>query len=209
MTTETAVPLTAGGRLREHLYVIAAADGTVKIGSSGNPEERLRTLQTAHAGELRILKVFPGVGDLEKEVHFRLARYAVRGEWFARIDENTVALAIYEIQDEKRLLNSMRNRQFIDETYMCFVYGLSPHGKESAFWDTPLRASIADEPRPLRYWGKYEFLQTLDEAFVRSRDYTTSEDFRNNIRESVQAIIAVMDRYPAFLLEELPWPRRP
>lgn len=69
-----------------YVYFIQAGNdrGPIKIGSSDNPDERLRTLQTAHY-ELLVL-----VGTMvcyttedEQRIHRRLASSRLRGEWFS------------------------------------------------------------------------------------------------------------------------------
>jgi hypothetical protein len=65
------------------VYFISDGAGHIKIGVTGNIQERLAAMQLANATELRIEAVIPGGGaELESELHdlFGLAR--ARGEWF-------------------------------------------------------------------------------------------------------------------------------
>jgi len=66
------------------VYFIGDVDGDIKIGVSGKPHERLRTLQINHPGTLSILALTTGGRDAEREYHQRFAEYRRRGEWFER-----------------------------------------------------------------------------------------------------------------------------
>lgn len=55
----------------------------VKIGFSKDPASRLKTLQTAHAGELKILHSFPGTISDERRIHEQFRDHRLSGEWFA------------------------------------------------------------------------------------------------------------------------------
>jgi hypothetical protein len=65
------------------LYVIQQGeDGPIKIGISRNPRERLRQLQTAHAGRLELRRVFR-MRDVERALHRMLGQAGqFNGEWF-------------------------------------------------------------------------------------------------------------------------------
>jgi hypothetical protein len=74
------------------LYTYAISDGwAIKIGMSlGHPQKRLHDLQTGNSRELQLLAYTNGVeisgsvkDNSEARVHQRLARYSLRGEWFA------------------------------------------------------------------------------------------------------------------------------
>lgn len=69
------------------VYFIQDCAGNVKIGRAIDVQKRLRALQTAHAQELRLLRVIAGdaVEEWECQYAFRDAR--IRGEWFEYRDE--------------------------------------------------------------------------------------------------------------------------
>lgn len=54
----------------------------IKIGSSCNERKRLRSLQTAHGGQLWLMATCPGGRAREYQLHCRFAASRVRGEWF-------------------------------------------------------------------------------------------------------------------------------
>ncbi|WP_435844243.1 GIY-YIG nuclease family protein [Streptomyces griseoluteus] len=58
----------------------AAGSSAVKIGTSADPEGRLRSLQTGQPVELSLLWTCDG--DYERALHARFAEYRIRGEWF-------------------------------------------------------------------------------------------------------------------------------
>jgi hypothetical protein len=64
-------------------FVQEGAAGPIKIGYAIDPEGRYRSLQTAHASELRLLLAIPGDIMLETYLHKRFASTRIRGEWFA------------------------------------------------------------------------------------------------------------------------------
>ncbi len=66
------------------LYFIAADDGPIKIGISGDPAQRLRTLQTGYPHPLRLLAVVVGAAEQEPRYHERFAEHRLAGEWFER-----------------------------------------------------------------------------------------------------------------------------
>lgn len=65
------------------LYVIGG-DGLphVKIGTSINPQKRLRQLQPGSPIRLTVLWTTPGDSTLERQVHARFDAYRSYGEWF-------------------------------------------------------------------------------------------------------------------------------
>lgn len=68
---------------RNCVYFVQARHlGLIKIGFSGNPQKRLRSLKTGSPDELSILKVIKGSPRLEAELHRRFVSDRVRGEWF-------------------------------------------------------------------------------------------------------------------------------
>jgi hypothetical protein len=70
----------------QHLYVIQMSKtGAIKVGRSGDPERRLRQLQTGCPYRLRLILVALDQGHLERSVHHAMRPYQTRygdGEWF-------------------------------------------------------------------------------------------------------------------------------
>lgn len=68
----------------DFLYVIAdRANGLIKFGKSRRPSRRLRHLQTANGNVLQLWCYCPHVSPFtEKEIHKRLSKFRVTGEWF-------------------------------------------------------------------------------------------------------------------------------
>lgn len=66
------------------VYFIQQGDehGPIKIGWSSNPERRLRALQLASAGPLRLLRKIHGCSGREHVLHHRFRHLRLRGEWF-------------------------------------------------------------------------------------------------------------------------------
>jgi hypothetical protein len=69
------------------IYIIAAADHSVKIGVAAAPHKRLLDLQTGCPFELKIHSTFMVVTEplaraAERLIHKRLALYRLTGEWF-------------------------------------------------------------------------------------------------------------------------------
>jgi hypothetical protein len=62
-------------------YFVQDGDA-IKIGSSTNPEARIKTLQTGLHRELKVLAIVPQEIAGEFETHQRFAHHRIRGEWF-------------------------------------------------------------------------------------------------------------------------------
>ena len=63
-------------------FIQEGEDGPIKIGMAGNPEKRLKGLQTGHARQLRMLCSCPGGAPLEALYHRRYSKHHLQGEWF-------------------------------------------------------------------------------------------------------------------------------
>lgn len=75
------------------IYAIRAGeDGPIKIGRAGNPDERLRELQTAQFEVLRLITKVPLPDYREKVVHTFLEKDRIRGEWFAPTERTFTAI---------------------------------------------------------------------------------------------------------------------
>ena len=73
-----------------YIYVIGKdkRDSPVKIGTSTNPQGRLKVLQTANHEKLHIkhlveCKSVANASAMEREIHRKLDQYRVNGEWFS------------------------------------------------------------------------------------------------------------------------------
>lgn len=63
-------------------FIQRGEDGPVKIGTSVDPDTRLRTLQTAVPEPLKLLDVIPGDRKREVEIQRDLAPFRINREWF-------------------------------------------------------------------------------------------------------------------------------
>jgi uncharacterized protein YozE (UPF0346 family) len=64
-------------------FIQSELKNTIKIGyTAGNPEDRRKSLQTAHSHKLKIIATMPGTLEHEKDLHKRFAQYRLSGEWF-------------------------------------------------------------------------------------------------------------------------------
>lgn len=66
------------------VYFVTADDPCmVKIGFTSNIERRIKSLQTANHGKVRVVGCVPGTKSDETIFHRRFHRYRRRGEWFS------------------------------------------------------------------------------------------------------------------------------
>lgn len=85
------------------VYVIGGEHGRVKIGSSGDPYQRCRDLQTGSPFRLWIEHVTSTLGPalpVELEAHALLSRHRLNGEWFdvpPDVAVATIAAAAYRL----------------------------------------------------------------------------------------------------------------
>lgn len=100
------VPAPVEGEREQFVYFIAEDEpgGRIKIGVAGDVRGRLKQLQTAASGPLRLLGTMPGGQKQEKRLHRRFSHLQTHGEWFeaaadltSYINENTDQ----ETQDER------------------------------------------------------------------------------------------------------------
>ena len=73
-----------GSRGFQSVYFIQAGGkgGPIKIGIAVDCTQRLASLQTANAEELRLLCITTGGRRIEEAYHARFKKHLVRGEWF-------------------------------------------------------------------------------------------------------------------------------
>jgi hypothetical protein len=66
------------------IYAIQAeSGGPIKFGTSGNPESRLRELQTGNPERLHLIAYAAVGAQNERLVHFHLQDCRLQGEWFS------------------------------------------------------------------------------------------------------------------------------
>ena len=63
-------------------FVQCGKNGPIKIGCTGNVEERIAQMQTCCPYELRLLWQIQGDKNDEAEIHERWKHERIRGEWF-------------------------------------------------------------------------------------------------------------------------------
>jgi hypothetical protein len=69
-------------------YIACTATERLKIGyTRGEPEVRLKQLQTGSAAELRLIACHEGEPEDERRLHDKYADHRVRGEWFQMSSE--------------------------------------------------------------------------------------------------------------------------
>lgn len=85
-----------------YLYAILNEQtGYIKLGYSINPDQRLRELQTANSGVLRIIHQARIREDrarlIEQRLHLELNHHRVRGEWFNLTESKAQGMIDYAI----------------------------------------------------------------------------------------------------------------
>lgn len=66
-----------------HLYIMQAADGRIKIGRSGNPEQRRKAIAMLSGLPVSIVLVLHDRGNDEREIQGQMWQFNTRiGEWF-------------------------------------------------------------------------------------------------------------------------------
>lgn len=69
-------------------YIACTSTQRMKIGyTRGEPEVRLKQLQTGSAADLRLMACHQGSADDERMLHERFAEDRIRGEWFSVSDQ--------------------------------------------------------------------------------------------------------------------------
>lgn len=81
--------------LKLYFIKINRKKGPIKVGVTMDIDERLRSLQTANPYELKVLasiccKSKRHAFELEQDIHVKLKRYRVRGEWFSHEIEKEI-----------------------------------------------------------------------------------------------------------------------
>lgn len=91
----------AGGMRGPYMYFVeGATTGLVKIGFAAHVGERVASLQTGCAEELRLVAAVSGTKAIEREAHKIFVGFRVIGEWFRR--EGALDLFIASLGREVR-----------------------------------------------------------------------------------------------------------
>jgi hypothetical protein len=72
---------------KQQFVYFLQCDDRIKIGITRDPMQRLRTLQTGNASELKLLAAVAGEAELEQTIHAKFESARIHGEWFARCPE--------------------------------------------------------------------------------------------------------------------------
>lgn len=90
--------------VRSFVYFVREGDdGPIKIGSAGNPNQRVLGLQCGNPRELRILRLTVAGDDLERHIHSFWAQPAgLRGEWFGKGHEQAILDSAVRIEAAQR-----------------------------------------------------------------------------------------------------------
>lgn len=93
------------------IYLLQPNDyPVVKIGTSDNPEARMKQLHINHWADFKIIRTIEGGYGEERWFHQRFAEHRIRGEWFTLIPEMlTVAISAEEVR-QQRLSPDQRRR---------------------------------------------------------------------------------------------------
>ena len=90
------------GLVKGRVYVIASR-GACKIGfTSGNPADRLKSLQTGNPNRLELVGSVEGERFLEDLAHMRFESCRLEGEWFRMNPLDALMWLRHEIKDDQR-----------------------------------------------------------------------------------------------------------
>ncbi|MBT8239654.1 MAG: GIY-YIG nuclease family protein [Acidimicrobiia bacterium] len=81
------LPLPAWSGDRTFVYLLQDGQAATKIGISGNPRERIASLETGHPEPLRLVKAIrfrnaAHARAVERDLHIHFERKRMNGEWF-------------------------------------------------------------------------------------------------------------------------------
>lgn len=70
--------------MKEQFIYVIEESGTenIKVGISYSPEERLKLLQTGNPRKLTLIHKFEGTHRTEADIHEKLRKFNIKGEWF-------------------------------------------------------------------------------------------------------------------------------
>jgi hypothetical protein len=80
----------AAGCITDGMIYFARAGDAVKIGWSGNPERRVRQMQTGAAHKIHLLRTLDVEPWAERWLHHHFRSHRLSGEWFSYIPEMDV-----------------------------------------------------------------------------------------------------------------------
>ena len=184
-----------------YTYFIQSVDGgPIKIGSSINPNERLKRLQTSHHSELRIIGIIKK--NIERELHQRFNVYRLSGEWF-NPEEKLINYINSHAEVQKNKINKckkIKNKEtsFLPEkevdSYFEYVIDLNDEDIDTE--------SIEIEDKLLKLgWFDYKEYDELDESFYEHNDkddekrpFEEEYEDRNNDPEcELDAVMVLID----------------
>jgi hypothetical protein len=128
-------------------FIQSKSDGRIKIGSSANPDARLKQLQTGSSDELILLGTLPGSENEEKALHEIFVQHRTNGEWFFPAKEifdfiNNPIGELLKLKSKTRLPEKSEKRE-IPERFAasagaqcdCGGYDFGPYlrGEENVF----------------------------------------------------------------------------
>jgi len=88
----------------------------IKIGKANDPIERMRTMQTGNARELKMLGYYEDYDEeLESYMHKAFAKDRVRGEWF-KPSKDLYNFIMYEVKSFDSFVNRLRVHKEITNT---------------------------------------------------------------------------------------------
>lgn len=76
---------------RRTYFAVHLDTGAIKVGQSNNPERRIRELQRAFGGRIRLLTTLES-GLIERELHQELASHSIGKEWYRPCPKVLIAL---------------------------------------------------------------------------------------------------------------------
>ena len=91
------------GDKKDNIYFIKAHTvNKLKVGTSINPEKRLKGLQTANPYKLELIAYYPGGKIVENKIFKDLEKYHVRGEWYQYCAETKEYIKKYKTRHGKK-----------------------------------------------------------------------------------------------------------
>jgi len=66
----------------QDLYVMQNEHGLIKVGRSVDAEKRRRALEVTERCRIVVVSLLSGQGEREEQVHLKLRRHLIEGEWF-------------------------------------------------------------------------------------------------------------------------------
>lgn len=89
----------------DHIYAIRGAAGLVKIGKSTDPKKRFRNLRNSSPEKLELVGFVELSGDAEFEIHDRLRKDRLHGEWFSPSEAVLKVVEMIAARQRDEILN--------------------------------------------------------------------------------------------------------